>query len=215
MEKYANKDKLLPPSASVAKRSGAIVLYGERVPYIVCQTGKGNRLADWAVSPEEMRRDKLHIHHSYYIVKQVIPVLSRVFSMIGVDVSAWWSGSYVFTWSKASYPMIQGQQTMDQFMQPFLCPICCQSHGSRSCVNCDKLDSQFKLATLLLRCKEIEKNMLQCSMQVSCNYDTVSHAANTHFENSCESIHCPFYWKRTVYLIRDQKLYERWKKINF
>ncbi|KAI9023323.1 hypothetical protein DFJ74DRAFT_606172 [Hyaloraphidium curvatum] len=65
--------------------------YGERVPYCVAHTGPGARLIDCIVSPQELVHNRsIRIHGFYYITKQIIPALSRVFDLMGADVRSWY-----------------------------------------------------------------------------------------------------------------------------
>lgn len=87
--------------------------YGERVPYVVVHGGPGARLADQVVPPEELLENRfasliskftnllefltyhlinyftlcyirsLQLHGQYYITKQIIPSLERVFNLVG------------------------------------------------------------------------------------------------------------------------------------
>ena len=46
-------------------------------------------------TPLEILRDpNLSINSNYYITKQMVPALSRVFSLLGVNVAAWFDQVY-------------------------------------------------------------------------------------------------------------------------
>ena len=65
--------------------------YGERVPYIICYEGPKARLVDCAKCPDDFIRDQgTRLHGEYYITKQIIPALSRVFDLCGVDIFSWY-----------------------------------------------------------------------------------------------------------------------------
>ncbi|KAJ2742613.1 DNA polymerase zeta [Coemansia sp. BCRC 34301] len=64
--------------------------YGERVPYVVVSSGRNARLVDQVIRPHQLlQRPELPVNSQYYVDKQVVPALSRVLSLIGVDVRAW------------------------------------------------------------------------------------------------------------------------------
>lgn len=67
--------------------------YGERVAYVVVCGEPGARLVDLVVTPHDVLRhpDRLRINGKYYITKQVIPALGRVFNLVGVNISRWFS----------------------------------------------------------------------------------------------------------------------------
>lgn len=77
-------------------------LYGERVPFVVVYGGPKSRLCDLVVPPQALIRSlgqyskeadsqapKLRLHGLYYIDKQIIPALERVFQLVGADVRSW------------------------------------------------------------------------------------------------------------------------------
>ena len=67
-------------------------LYGERIPYVVVNGEPGARLIDMVVSPETLvdYTKGLSLNAKYYIVKQIIPALSRMLHLVGADVEAWY-----------------------------------------------------------------------------------------------------------------------------
>lgn len=59
--------------------------YAERIPYVVVYMGPQHRLKDAIVSPHELVNDSsLKLHGTYYIEKQIIPAISRLFQLVGV-----------------------------------------------------------------------------------------------------------------------------------
>jgi DNA polymerase zeta len=64
--------------------------YGERVPYVVVTGAPGARLIDRCVAPEQLLRDEsLELDAEYYISKNLIPPLERIFNLVGANVRAW------------------------------------------------------------------------------------------------------------------------------
>ncbi|KAK8185258.1 DNA polymerase-like protein zeta catalytic subunit [Phyllosticta capitalensis] len=65
--------------------------YGERVPYVVVTGAPGARLIDRCVAPEKLLEDdQLELDAEYYITKNLIPPLERIFNLVGANVRAWW-----------------------------------------------------------------------------------------------------------------------------
>ncbi|OCK80764.1 DNA polymeras-like protein zeta catalytic subunit [Lepidopterella palustris CBS 459.81] len=65
--------------------------YGERVPYIVVTGAPGARLVDRCVSPETLLLDRhLELDAEYYISKNLIPPLERIFNLVGANVRQWY-----------------------------------------------------------------------------------------------------------------------------
>lgn len=87
---------LPPPGALVATKKMARdermePQYGERVPYVVIAGAPESRLADRCVSPEVLVMDASKaLDAEYYINKNLIPPLDRIFSLVGANVRSWW-----------------------------------------------------------------------------------------------------------------------------
>jgi DNA polymerase zeta len=65
--------------------------YGERVPYVVITGAPGARLIDRCVSPETLlQNDHLELDADYYINKNLIPPLERIFNLVGANVRQWY-----------------------------------------------------------------------------------------------------------------------------
>ncbi|KAK3695542.1 hypothetical protein B0T22DRAFT_455554 [Podospora appendiculata] len=84
-----------PPGALVSARrmvedARAEPQYGERVPYVVVSGAPGARLVDRCVAPEELLNSShASIDAEYYISKNIIPPLERIFNLVGANVRAW------------------------------------------------------------------------------------------------------------------------------
>ncbi|TPX14878.1 uncharacterized protein E0L32_004987 [Thyridium curvatum] len=85
-----------PPGAMVATRrmledARAEPQYGERVPYVVVTGAPGARLADRCVAPEDLLGSAhLALDAEYYISKNLIPPLERIFNLVGANVRQWY-----------------------------------------------------------------------------------------------------------------------------
>lgn len=65
--------------------------YGERVPYVVVTGAPGARLIDRCVAPELLLEDEsVELDAEYYISKNLIPPLERIFNLVGANVRAWY-----------------------------------------------------------------------------------------------------------------------------
>lgn len=64
---------------------------GERVPYVVVYGMPGVPLIQLVHRPMEVLQDpSLRLNATYYITKQILPPLARMFQLIGVDVFSWY-----------------------------------------------------------------------------------------------------------------------------
>ncbi|KAI3694970.1 hypothetical protein L1987_77956 [Smallanthus sonchifolius] len=93
---YSSRVSSLPPSAIVATKAikadpRAEPRYAERIPYVVIHAEPGARLVDMVVNPMELLAvdSPYRLNDLYYINKQIIPALQRVFGLVGVDIRQW------------------------------------------------------------------------------------------------------------------------------
>ena len=77
-------------SLSRDRRSEPLV--GQRVPYVIVYGTPGLPLIQLVRCPHDLLADtSLRINATYYITKQILPPLGRIFSLMGVDVMRWYS----------------------------------------------------------------------------------------------------------------------------
>ena len=88
----------MPPAAIVASKAmvsdpRAEPRYGERVPYVVVYGEPNARLIDLVITPHQLLTSPgaYRLNGGYYLTKQVIPALSRVLSLVGCDLAAWYA----------------------------------------------------------------------------------------------------------------------------
>ncbi|KAL3843955.1 hypothetical protein ACJIZ3_001358 [Penstemon smallii] len=93
---YSARASSLPPAAIVATKAmradpRAEPRYAERIPYIVVHGEPGARLVDMVVNPLELLaiNSPFRLNDIYYIRKQIIPTLQRVFGLVGADLNHW------------------------------------------------------------------------------------------------------------------------------
>ncbi|KAL1613042.1 DNA polymerase zeta [Paraconiothyrium brasiliense] len=85
-----------PPGALIATKRmladpRAEPQYGERVPYVVVTGAPSARLIDRCVSPETLlQNDHIELDAEYYIMKNLIPPLERIFNLVGANVRQWY-----------------------------------------------------------------------------------------------------------------------------
>lgn len=78
---------------------------GERVPYVIVCGMPGLPLIQLVRRPIEVLQDpNLRLNATYYITKQILPPLARVFSLIGIDVFSWYHElPRVSAWKQTDY----------------------------------------------------------------------------------------------------------------
>jgi len=95
---YSAQAFSLPPAAIVATKAMRVdpraePRYAERVPYVVVHGEPGARLADVVVDPLDLLSidSPYRLNDIYYIKKQIIPALQRVFGLVRADLNQWFS----------------------------------------------------------------------------------------------------------------------------
>ncbi|XP_069148582.1 DNA polymerase zeta catalytic subunit isoform X3 [Solanum lycopersicum] len=95
---YSAQASSLPPAAIVATKAMRVdpraePRYAERVPYVVVHGEPGARLADVVVDPLDVLSidSPYRLNDIYYIKKQIIPALQRVFGLVRADLNQWFS----------------------------------------------------------------------------------------------------------------------------
>ena len=94
---YAEHGKAPPPPGALISTRRMLEdprtepQYGERVPYVVISKTSNSRLVDRCVAPKQLLKDDAaELDAEYYITKNLIPPLERIFNLVGANVRAWY-----------------------------------------------------------------------------------------------------------------------------
>ncbi|QIW98811.1 hypothetical protein AMS68_004329 [Peltaster fructicola] len=104
--------------------------YGERVPYIVIAGAPGARLFERCVEPERLLYDEhAELDAEYYISKNIIPPLERIFNLVGANVRQWFDEMpkvqrIRLLGGPKEGEIVKGKKTMESFMGSSLCIVC-------------------------------------------------------------------------------------------
>lgn len=177
-----------PPGAIVSEKkmkkdARAEPQYKERVPYVIIEE-HGSLLRERARPPEDFLQGGLKLDSEYYIVKTLIPPLERIFSLIGVDVRAWYNEMTKKSRTSALY----GER----------CFSCGANSNGSLCPDC----RQDELETVLNSIGELKsKQETMNGLAMICR--NCSGASSMR----CESHDCPVYFKkmRTASKLRDSE----------
>jgi DNA polymerase zeta len=180
--------------------------YGERVPYVVVTGAPGSRLIDRCVAPETLLHDaQLELDTDYYITKNLIPPLERIFNLVGANVRQWYDEMPKVrrirrvdnTASTVPRPGMQSgamKKTLESYMRSSSCIICREKLLDAAvplCAGClsrphiSLLDVVSRLQRAEKRVVDLEAVCRSC-MGVPCG-DTIA----------CNSIDCPVFYSRT------------------
>ncbi|XP_021568529.1 DNA polymerase zeta catalytic subunit isoform X2 [Carlito syrichta] len=164
---------------------------GERVPYVIIYGTPGVPLIQLVRRPVEVLQDPtLRLNATYYITKQILPPLARIFSLIGVDVFSWYHELpriQKATSSSRSEP--EGRKgTISQYFTTLHCPVCdaLTQHGI-----CSKCRSQPQHVTVILNQEIRELEHKQEQLVKICKNCTG--CFDRHIP--CVSLNCPVLFK--------------------
>lgn len=115
---------------------------GERVPYVIVYGMPGLPLIQLVRRPMEVLQDpSLRPNGTYYITKQILPPLARMFQLIGVDVFSWYQE--LPRVQKAWCSSTEGgseeagrKGTISQYFTTLHCPVCEQLTQLGVCSSC-------------------------------------------------------------------------------
>ncbi|XP_070705223.1 DNA polymerase zeta catalytic subunit [Pempheris klunzingeri] len=166
---------------------------GERVPYVVVYGMPGVPLIQLVRRPVEVLQDpSLRLNATYYITKQILPPLARMFQLIGVDVFSWYQELPRI--QKASCSSAVGgdevgrKGTISQYFTTLHCPVCDELTQLGVCSRC-RTEPQRVAVTLYQDIRQWESQQDQllkiCRNCCSCAERQVS----------CVSLDCPVLYK--------------------
>jgi DNA polymerase zeta len=199
----------LPPAAIVAmeemKRDPrAEPLYSERVSYVVVYGDPEARLIDMVVSPHKFLQNQglnMRLHSTYYITRQIIPALDRLFSLMGVDIKSWYEEMpkrsrvgwrQYYHCSRRDSKGKARNQTIDSFYGTRFCLVC-----ETGLINYQKKQSTKRLAIpdtsseaiATFICKNCQKDPQQTTVWLYERYRDVGNHLKV-MEQVC--MHCVF-----------------------
>ncbi|KAF7867224.1 hypothetical protein EAF04_005307 [Stromatinia cepivora] len=202
-----------PPGALISTKkmledARAEPQYGERVPYVVVTGAPGARLIDRCVAPEDLlNSDHSELDAEYYISKNLIPPLERIFNLMGANVRSWYDEMpKVQRVRRIEINFDQGQlkelginkKTLESYMKSSSCLVCKDKLETEGflCPQCHSNASESMLS-LQTRLKIEEKKFLD--IQSICQ--TCSGLSPLE-EVKCDSKDCPVFYTRTRQRVR-------------
>ncbi|KAM4041549.1 DNA polymerase zeta catalytic subunit [Anomaloglossus baeobatrachus] len=134
---------------------------GERVPYVIVYGTPGVPLIQLVRRPIDVLQDQnLRLNATYYITKQILPPLNRVFSLIGVDVFNWYDELPRIQKAYSAYSTMRNELdarkgTISQYFTTLHCPICDELTQHGICSKC-RSQPQHVLVILNQEIRELE-----------------------------------------------------------
>ncbi|KAE8147794.1 hypothetical protein BDV25DRAFT_168860 [Aspergillus avenaceus] len=177
--------------------------YGERVPYVVVTGAPGSRLIDRCVPPETLLHDaQLDLDAEYYITKNIIPPLERIFNLVGANVRQWYDEMPKYQRIRrvegtATNTGKDVRKTLESYMKSSKCIICrtrLEDTDVSVCAECTR-QPHVSLLDLMTRQRQAEKSVsdllrvCRSCMGVPAGEDV-----------NCDSKDCPVFYARTRHL---------------
>ncbi|KAK6496374.1 DNA polymerase zeta [Arthrobotrys musiformis] len=200
---------MLPPGALISAKKmledhRAEPQYGERVPYVVVSGAPGARLADRCVPPEELLENSHNrLDAEYYISKNLIPPLERIFNLVGANVRGWYDEMpkiqrlrRIVDPSLISDEQQQQQQkrrqTIESFMKGSACIVCYAKDTEKGICEACLEDIDGSTYTLKTRLTKMEKK--SDGLKRICR--SCAGVSNGE-EVGCDSKDCPVFYSRS------------------
>ncbi|KAL4649072.1 DNA polymerase zeta catalytic subunit isoform X1 [Arapaima gigas] len=167
---------------------------GERVPYVVVCGMPGVPLIQLVRRPLEVLQDpSLRLNATYYITKQILPPLSRIFALIGVDVFSWYHElprihKACSTAGGSGEEELSRKGTISQYFTTLHCPVCDELTQLGVCSRC-RAEPQHVAITLNqeLRQREAQQEQL---LKICRNC-----SGGSERQVPCVSLDCPVLYK--------------------
>jgi DNA polymerase elongation subunit (family B) len=208
---YSDKGPL-PPAAIVASKAMmadpmAEPRFGERIRFVVVQGQPGARLVDLVVSPAALLAspNAYRLNTTYYLLKQVIPALDRIFSLVGADLKSWFAevkkpaSRRLLMPTDSSSASASGRKrtrqhlTIDAFYSHTNCQLCGGVSTDEICMDC-RHHKQVGAGVLLAELSALQRSDMALSAYCSdCNKFADASDEGT---SACISLDCSFHYKR-------------------
>ena len=198
-----------PPGALISTKkmledARAEPQYGERVPYVVITGAPGARLIDRCVAPEDLlENDQIELDAEYYISKNIIPPLERIFNLVGANVRQWYDEMPKVQRIRRVDASLQLQgrskelgtskKTLESYMKSSSCLVCKEKlkSGLPICPVC-WANKPISLLSLRTRLNVEERKLLDLhKICQSCS------GLSPLEDVTCDSKDCPIFYTRT------------------
>lgn len=200
-------DKGLPPPGALISTKRMLEdpraepQYGERVPYVVISGAPGARLIDRCVAPEVLLQNEYHeLDTEYYISKNLIPPLERIFNLVGANVRQWYDEMPKFQRIRrveagllaSGKDLSMSKKTLESYMKSSSCLVCRRTleDATPICGDCMQ-QADTSILALRSRLKKAENkatNLLKvCRSCAGLAWGE---------EVQCDSKDCPVYYTR-------------------
>lgn len=197
---YSDKG-IPPPGALISARAMAAdprlePQYGERVPFVVVTGGPAARLADRCVAPDALLDDSQQsLDAEYYITKNILPPLERIFNLCGGNVRAWYDEMPKFKRIRHVDPNTTGKKkktTLESYLKSCHCLVCRVRVDTDLplCARCLATPAKSLLSLKARGMKSEKKREELYTVCRSCQ------GCERNTEVKCDSKDCPVFYSR-------------------
>ena len=179
--------------------------YGERVPYVVISGAPGARLIDRCVAPDALLHDDQNeLDAEYYITKNLIPPLERIFNLVGANVRQWYDEMPKFQRIRridvgplaGGNDLVIFKKTLESYMKSSSCLVCREKLEGEGPI-CTICMQSAPASLLALRVRENKAEKKAINLEKICR-SCASLAWGE--EVRCDSKDCSIFYTRTRYI---------------
>ena len=176
--------------------------YGERVPYVVITGAPGARLIDRCVAPDILlRNEHSELDADYYISKNLIPPLERIFNLVGANVRQWYDEMPKFQRIRRieaeglshGKSVVVSKKTLESYMKSSACLVCREKLEAELPL-CSRCLQHAETSLLTLRTRLNSANKKAVNLQQVCRSCAGIPWGD---EVKCASKDCPVFYTRT------------------
>lgn len=199
-----------PPGALISSKKmledpRAEPQYGERVPYVVITGAPGARLIDRCVAPDVLLRNEHNeLDAEYYISKNLIPPLERIFNLVGANVRQWYDEMPKFQRIRrveaealsGGRNLLMSKKTLESYMRSSACLVCREKLEAELPI-CSRCLQHAETSLLTLRVRLNKANKKAVTLLEVCRSCAGIPWGD---EVRCDSKDCPVFYTRTRHM---------------
>lgn len=168
--------------------------YGERVPYVVITGAPGARLIDRCVAPEELLSNPhWQLDAEYYINKNLIPPLERIFNLVGANVRQWYDEMPKVQRVHHATNLGTRKTTLESYMKSTHCLVCNVKFTHEENPLCPTCRDNVPASLLALQTKLSAEERKFEEVQALCRSCS---GIGPLEEVNCDSKDCAVFWTR-------------------
>ena len=204
-------DKGLPPPGALISTKRMLEdpraepQYGERVPYVVISGAPGARLIDRCVAPDVLLHNEYNeLDAEYYISKNLIPPLERIFNLVGANVRQWYDEMPKFQRIRrieagllaSGKDLLVSKKTLESYMKSSSCLVCRKTLEDATPI-CGDCMQHANISMLTLRSRLNKAKNKAVNLQKICR--SCARLAWGE-EVKCDSKDCPVFYTRARHM---------------